>query len=175
MNGIQISLGIATIVMSGVVSGIVTYQLNSRRDARSLKRQKLEQVYESYAGFVEELGGSWLPYMSVMVGKISYNEALDMNIKGAPEKRNLRSLEMLVSIYFPNMQTHLTQLLHIRDKANEILHRHKLEYQHSGPIRSSAHEEMQRVVRELSNLEELFVEAVRKEAAKINRKIPGAE
>jgi flagellar basal body-associated protein FliL len=69
LDRIQIILAVLTIAMSGVVSGIVTFQLNARRDSRELRRQKLEALYESFDGFVTQLGSHWIPYIGVMAIK----------------------------------------------------------------------------------------------------------
>lgn len=162
--------------MSGVVSGIVTFQLNARRDARALRRQKLEALYESFDGFVTQLGCHWIPYIGVMENKIEYNTALDMTInKGNSEEKHLRKLDMLIAIYFPKLQPHLDELTRVRKMANEVMRQHKEGYRVRGPHKSDALSKMQAISKELSSLEEHFRDAVRKEADKLNRKIPGGD
>jgi hypothetical protein len=176
LDRIQIILAILTIAMSGVVSGIVTFQLNARRDARELRRQKLETLYESFDGFVTQLGSHWVPYLGVMANKIEYNESLDLTIKkGNSEVKHLRTLEMLIAIYFPKLQPHLDELHGVREMANEVMHQHKEEYRVKGPHKSEALAKMQSISKELSLIEERFREAVRKEADRLNRKMPGGE
>lgn len=176
MDRTQIILAILTIAMSGVVSGIVTFQLNARRDARELRRQKLEALYESFDGFVTQLGSHWVPYLGVMANKIEYNAALDLTIKKAnSDVKHLRTLEMLIAIYFPKLQPHLNDLHSVRKMANEVMQQHKEEYRVRGPHKSEALAKMQSISGDLSLIEERFREAVRKEADKLNRKIPGGK
>lgn len=175
MDTVQIALGLATIAMSGVTSGFVTFQLNARRDARQHRRQKLEQVYQSFHSFTLDLTKYWIPYLAVMTNSIKYNDALDMTIENTKnEAKPLVELEMLVAIYFPNLQKHIDELLHIRDKANEIISDHKEVYRNNGPHQSSAFAAMENISNELTALENRFRNAIRNEADKINRQLPGA-
>ena len=174
MDRIQIMLALLTITMSGVVSGIVTFQLNARRDTRELRRQKLEALYESFDGFVAQLGSHWLTYMSVMANKIEYNTALDLTIKnGNAEVKHFRTLDMLTAIYFPKLQVHLDELHKVREMANDIMHQHKEEYRVRGPHKTEALTKMKEISKKLSLIEDDFRDAVRNEADKLNRKIPG--
>jgi hypothetical protein len=111
-----------------------------------------------------------------MANKIEYNAALDMTIKdGHSEAKHLRSLEMLIAIYFPKLQPHLDELHAVRESANAVMHQHKEEYRVRGPHKTEALAQMQDLSKELSLIEERFLTAVRKEAANLNKKIPGAE
>lgn len=167
-------LSIATIAMSGVVSGIVAFQLNSRRDSRQLRREKLEAVYESFSGFATQLDSHWTPYPGVMANKIEYDAALAMTIKkGAAEPKHLHTLEMLIAIYFPRLQPHLDELIEIRKTANEIVYEHKEEYKVRGPHESTSLIAMQAVSKKVTVLEVRFRDAIRAEAHRLNKKIPG--
>jgi len=176
MDTTQIILGLLTIALSGVVSGIVTFQLNSRREHRQLKRQKLENLYESFRGFTTQLSSHWIPYISVMMNNISYNTALDMTIKSdLGKEKHLQKLEMLTSIYFPILQTHLNSLIEIRNKANEIMHKHKEIYRNEGPHPSNAANEMALICEQLEKLEIQFTAAIREEAEKLKSKLLGSK
>ncbi|MBA2492279.1 MAG: hypothetical protein H0V34_11470 [Gammaproteobacteria bacterium] len=169
----QIAISILTIAMSGVVSGVVTFRLNAKRDSRQLRRQKLESLFQAFNGYVTQLGSHWIPHMAVMAGKIDYNAALDMTAKGATvEPRHFETLEMLVAIYFPELQGHLDRLLTLRKRANDILEQHKSVCRESGPHDGSRSLSMMRAAStELDKLEEDFRVAIRAEAAKLNREV----
>ena len=173
---IQLILGVVTILLSGVVSGYVTYQLNTRRDARQLRRQKLEAAYEAFHGFARSLSVHWFPYISVMSNKIEYNDALDITIKNQKdESKDLRTLEMLIAIYFPAFQRHLDELLQTRDFAMQIIREHKVRYREIGPHDAQEHlEGMRAAVRLLTSVEEKFRATVRSEGKLLNKRIPGA-
>lgn len=176
MTPIQIILSIATIAMSGLVSGLVAYQLNSRRDSRQLRREKLEAVYGSFSGFVAQLESRWTPYPGVMANKNEYNAALAMTIKkDAAEPEHLHTLEMQIAIYFPRLQPHLDELIEIRKIANEIVREHKEECKVRGPHGSSSLIAMQAVSKKLTVLNERFRDAIRAEAHRLNKKIPGVD
>ena len=176
MTPIQIILGIATIAMSCVVSGIVAYQLNSRRDSRQLRREKLEAVYASFSGFVAELESHWTPYLGVVANKIENNAVLALTIKkDAVQPKHFHTLEMLIAIYFPRLQPHLDELTEIRRTADEIVWEHKEECKVSGPHESTSLTAMQAVLKKLAVLEERFRDAIRAEAHRLNKKIPGVD
>ena len=174
---VQLALGLVTVLLSGVVSGYVTYQLNTRRDARQLRRQKLEAAYEAFNGFTTSLISHWLPYMAVMENSLEYNQALDITIKGdKPKSNDLRTLEMLIAIYFPAFQRHLDELIKTRDLAGQILREHKEMYREVGPHDASEqYTGMTQVVAMLREVESNFRESARHEAKLLNRRIPGAD
>lgn len=175
MDSGQILLGVLTVACSGVVSGLVTFQLNSRRESRHLRRVKLEAVYLSFSGFIRQFGSYLLPYVSVMQNVISYDDANNINNKSSGnDEKHLGNIEMLIAIYFPSLEEHYKELIKIRDDANVIFHNHKREYKRIGPHISPAVKQMEAIGERLDNLEASFLESVRKEAEIINRKIPGA-
>jgi len=98
----QLLVSLLTILASGVVSGIVTFRLNSRRDARRLRRSKLEEFYSAHSAFIRQLSADWLLHMNVMRNQISYVDALDIivNREKAPDPPFERA-ETLVALYFP--------------------------------------------------------------------------
>ncbi|HMS01351.1 MAG TPA: hypothetical protein PKE51_00180 [Gemmatimonadaceae bacterium] len=125
------------------MSGIVTFRLNSSRDARRMRREKLERLFLAHNAFVGQLGVSWFPYMKVMEGVISYNDALDMTIKrDVDREKNLETVEMLVTLYFPELQRSLDELLGIRDEAADLIANHKEQYKRVGPHPTKALEEL---------------------------------
>lgn len=139
----QVALGILTIAASGVVSGVVTFRLNSGRDARRMRREKLERLFLAHTAFVGQLGVSWFPYMKVMDGSISYNDALDMTIKReADRERHLETIEMLVALYFPELSRGLEELTAIRDVAAATISAHKEAYKRVGPHPTKALEKL---------------------------------
>ena len=173
---IQLILGVVTILLGGVVSGYVLYQLNTRRDARQLRRQKLEAAYEAFHGFALSLNVHWYPYMSVMSNKIEYNDALDIENKQQKDaSKDLRTLEMLIAIYFPTFQPHLDELLQTRGIADQIIREHKERYREIGPHDAQKHlEGMRTVVGLLASVEDKFRATVRSEGKLLNKRIPGA-
>ena len=175
MDTTQTILGLLTIALSGAVSGIVTFQLNTRRDQQQLKRQKLEALYESFYRYTNQLTAHWLPYISAMSNRISYNDAIDIRIRSETgNENNLQKVEMLTAIYFPNLQKYIDSLINIRDNASNTIQEHKEIYRDKGPHYSPASKKMNSICEELSKLESIFTIAIREEAEKLNKKIPGS-
>jgi hypothetical protein len=146
VDQIQITLSLLTVAASGVVSGVVTFRLNAGRDARRMRREKLERLFLAHAGFVRQLETSWIPYFGVMSGQIDYNQALDMTIgQNANEEKHFESVEMLVSLYFPELEPALRRLVEIRDASAGIIATHKREYKRIGPHPTGAYQELRRL------------------------------
>jgi len=140
---VQVTLSLLTILASGIVSAVVTFKLNAQRDARRMRREKLERLFLAHTGFLRQLDMHWYPLFAVMAGDIPYNDALDILIKqSADEEKHFENLEMLVSLYFPELGTGLHQLKEIRDRANDIIGAHKRKYVQVGPHLTPARQEL---------------------------------
>jgi hypothetical protein len=134
MSTIQILLSLATIVMSGVMSAIVTFRLNARRGEKEFRRQKLEQFYMAASGYCNRLGCNFFAYLPVMEQAITFNDALDIvNKAGKDEERRFEHANMLIAIYFPHFQAAFDEVLRCRDTLNGILGDFKRSYKNGNP------------------------------------------
>jgi hypothetical protein len=168
VDKVQLVLGLLTIAASGVVSGVVTFRLNAGRDARRMRREKLERLFLAHTGFLRQLDMHWYPFLEVMAGNIPYNDALDMTIKqSANEEKHFENLEMLVSLYFPELGPGLRQLTEIRNRAAHVISSHKREYQQVGPHPTPAHQEL----REAAERLEAHCRSFRAEIVKVAQKL----
>jgi hypothetical protein len=173
LNFSSIVLGIATIATSGVVSVIVTYRLNGRREERQFRRQRLEHLFKAYIGFCRNLEVQWTPYAQVMLGKLNYNQALDMTIAGGKDQeRNLEEAEMLVAIYWPQLQAHLDALLKVRNSLAEIAAVHKESYRSGNVVDPEAHSKMLEAFSRLDGVRWDFRSAAHAEAMALSRAMP---
>lgn len=103
------------------------HERNTNRDA--LQREKLEELYVLAVKYIKLLGSHYLPYLRVMEGDLDYNQALDLTIEsGNKERPDFDRLQMLIDVYFKKLREPFKQLLHARDKTNEIIAIHKAEY-----------------------------------------------
>ena len=94
-----------------------------------LYREQLEELYLLLEEWLSSLLTYYLPYMSVMKGELSYNDALDQTIDlGNSRKVNYKRLEMLIDIYFSEVKQEFALLLEKRSKAGDIMAAHKMEY-----------------------------------------------
>jgi hypothetical protein len=119
---VQIVLGLLTIVGSGVVSGMVTHRLNARKDQQEFMRTKLEALFNAVRGFGKAYSASMMVWISVMDGKIPYDKGQDMYIeamKGKPD--DFGAIEMIVNIYFPELNFPFQSLVAKRDRVNSVL------------------------------------------------------
>jgi hypothetical protein len=168
MTAWQIIVGVLTIVMSGVVAAVVTFRLNARREDRQFRRERLEQLFRAFSGFCRVLEVGWSPYINVMAGKIDYNQALDMTIaSGEDDERNLENVEMLVAIYWPELQSHVNALKTVRDDASSLLGEHKARYKAGHTRDKESFDAIGQVIRRLDHVRSCFGEVVRAEAAKL--------
>jgi len=77
----------------------------------------------------------WLTLHSVMIGKLDYNQALDQMIEGGKEagrearREGFDKVEMVISLYFPELKTSFEALDESRERANKICTVHKEAYQ----------------------------------------------
>ncbi len=168
MTAWQVILGLLTIVTSGVVAAAVTFKLNARREDRQFRRERLERLFQAFVGFCRQLGVDWVPYLSVMTGKIDYNQALDITIaSGKDDELNLENVEMLVAIYWPELQSHVDALKKVRDDGSSVLREHKARYKAGHTQDRESFDAIEQVIRCLDDVRSRFGKAVRAEAAKL--------
>jgi hypothetical protein len=127
---IQLVISILTIVGSGVASTIVTHALTKSRSDQEFKRKKLEELYLGVHKFCNLLSAQNIVWPKVMSGDISYNEALDIYIKGLQnEDNNFDKIEVILALYFPSLQTKFDNILLLRNKLNAIRQELKIAYE----------------------------------------------
>lgn len=99
-----------------------------------LLRDRLEELYLSMHKYLNALFSHFLVYSQVMKGELTYNQALDVTIKSG-DKGDFEParITMIIDMYFPELQESFQELEEIREKLNDILHGHKLEYKAHGP------------------------------------------
>ena len=119
---------ILTVLMSGVISGIVTFVLNARRSERDFRREKLETLFTVADKYCKVLATTFLDYYRIFKGELNLKEVLELHIKRSEGKEsNHEKVEMLISIYFPNIYSAYQDLMAARKTVVEIT----LDYQRS--------------------------------------------
>lgn len=116
MPTLQLIVSLLTIIGSGVVSAVVTYRLNARKAEREFLRAKLETLYLAIDNFTEMLSLSYLTWLPVLAGRVTAEQALEINRKSAEAfpARIHKTAEMLVSIYFPQLDPYLSAVMESR-------------------------------------------------------------
>jgi hypothetical protein len=132
MDYTPILISIATIALSGVVSAFVTYRLNLQREQDIFMRQKAEELYRSFDRYSHDLGMYFFHYFPLLNGLIDYNQHLDEEIKRGSQindtKDALSEVEMLMVIYFPELDAYLKKYFAVRTELHNFLGRHKQAY-----------------------------------------------
>ena len=106
-------------------------QLEHERKKRNeeLLRDRLEELYVLSNKFLDRLVSRYVPYRAVMMGQISYDQALDMALEhGSKRDFEPHRVTMLIDLYFPSIKPDFQEILTIRDKLNNIVECHKEQY-----------------------------------------------
>jgi len=113
---IQISLGVFTVLASGVFSAIVTYNLNKRRQDLEFRRTKLELCFDSAHRFINNLTTSNIPYVDALTNKYTWDEATDMimNSQSENDRDHWLNIEKIINIYFPDLTPQLDRLIELK-------------------------------------------------------------
>ena len=158
----QFIISVLTIAMSGVIATAVTYFLNTRRDERRFRRQRLEETFVAFRAFCNLLGVLWVGLTNVMTGKLDYNQALDLEIaRGKDEAGSFAKLEMLITLYYPEFTKLFDRLLDLRSRGNEVLGTHKRRYLAGHVVDKESLDALCTVIKSLEDLEKEFAIAAR--------------
>ena len=127
---VAIAVSLATVLASGVSSAVITYRLNRNKEHTFFMRKKAVELYLTTDEFGRELSGHMITLLSVVDGRITYNEALDLQDANPPQKAHggAETMEMLVRIYFPEIEPQLEELFAARDEFAKIRSVHKAAY-----------------------------------------------
>ena len=107
------------------------FQLEQASSQRKelLLRERGEELYELADKWLLRMSCYYLELHSVMQGKITYNEALDMQIEAGKIKVfNFGRIEMLIDVYFPETRNDYDKLIKMREDLNDIVAIHKQAY-----------------------------------------------
>jgi hypothetical protein len=126
---VQLTVSIATILCSGVISAIVTHKLSTSHAEREFRRKKLEELYFAVHTYCTKLFSANIMWPQVMRGEITYDEGNDLIIKNHDRQDKSHDIaQMLVNIYFPELRPHLQAILKRRDQINRIHSEFKKSY-----------------------------------------------
>jgi hypothetical protein len=170
---VSAQLILSLLLTSGVVSALVAHQLANSREEREFRRKKIEELYLAVHGFCMTFISHHLVWPRVMLGDMTYNEALDIQLKKSADldTRNYETATMLINIYFPGLRERLAAILKSRDATNAIHGQFRKSYVELGPDSS------QRIfvnpfndaIKKFEAEHELFNKALFKEAESVNR------
>ena len=91
------------------------------------RRERGEELFALAEQYFDVLVGHYLPYLRVMAGELTYNQALDLTI-AQKTRPNVHRVELLIGVEFPELEPAFACVLAARDRGNEILTAHKAAY-----------------------------------------------
>lgn len=93
-------------------------------------RERGEELYVLVQQWLNNLAGYYLRRCSVMQGKLTYNQCLDLEIADGKENPlNFSRVELLINVYFPSTRAAYARTAHGRDMLNEVATEHKRAYE----------------------------------------------
>jgi hypothetical protein len=127
---ISLVVPLATVLASGVVSGVVTHRLNRNKEQTYFMRKKAEDLYLAADEFGRQMAIHMTGFLPLIDGRIDYNQMLDNQIRNPPKKDHggAETMEMLTRIYFPEIEPQLTELFTARTEFNKVTSAHKDAY-----------------------------------------------
>lgn len=120
---IQILTALFTILGSGVLAALVNHLFINDRENRAAKRKCAEGLFLAVDGFSKVYSTYTFNIHCVMCGRITYDQAHDIIIKSGnseKDKSHFTNIEMMVALYFPELDKELRGLLDLRSKINDI-------------------------------------------------------
>ena len=120
------------LALAGVIVGsTITHFFNIRRERETrrasslaaqinLKRDRLEELYETLALWDVQMASYSITWMMCMQGKLSYNDALDISTKNVRGDVNFHRIEMLIDVYSPDDRKFYDEIIEKRTSANLI-------------------------------------------------------
>ena len=99
----------------------IQHEYESKQRSIELLRTRGEELYELMDKWLKMFAGYYLRRTSVMKGKLSYNDCLDLDIKDGKETTvNFGRISMLIDVYFPSARDAYDEINALREKINKI-------------------------------------------------------
>ena len=103
-----------------------------RQTKDSDRRNKGEELYVLIQYWMNGLTANYMNFNSVMQGKLTYDQALDLGIEAGnklAEKFNPARMELLLDAYFPSCRSSYDEMLALRDELNKVHTQFKWSYE----------------------------------------------
>ncbi|MCP4267517.1 MAG: hypothetical protein GY777_18460 [Candidatus Brocadiaceae bacterium] len=85
-------------------------------------RKRLEELYELFAKWESDVGNLYLTFLPVVSGNMSEKDAWDISTKNQlSDKGSWQRLNMIVNMYFPELNEHLEPVLIARTVASRFI------------------------------------------------------
>lgn len=106
-------------------------------EKREILRARLEELYSLVSQWANDMVTHHMTYQRVMVGELTYNQALDLTI-ASKQNGDANRLFTLGELYFPSTRQALEKMKELRDEASRIQNSFKSEYKR-GNLMSQQH------------------------------------
>lgn len=139
----QIIIALTSGFIGGAAAIIGVYFTNRSNEARlkkqleyeehrrkaDLLRERGEELYLLTDKWMHAMAGYQLRRYSVILGKLTYNQCNDLEIKAGQDKSyNFGRIEMLIDVYFPLARKEYDEVISSRNALNEVLAEHRGAY-----------------------------------------------
>ena len=94
----DIAVIFASVLSSGVLATVISISLTEAKEQRLLRRSKIEEIYLNGSAWLKSANATFLPYLRVCEGGLTYNQALDLEIKGADKATGEQRLKLNMNI-----------------------------------------------------------------------------
>ena len=117
MGGTVALLGVYFTNRSNETRLHVQLEREERQRKADLLRDRGEELYELIDKWLNYLAGYYFRRVSVMQGKLTYNQCLDMDIKNSKDNSyNFGRIEMIIDVYFPSIRNTYDEVITDRDE-----------------------------------------------------------
>jgi hypothetical protein len=162
----QIVVPLLTIAFSGLVSAYIAHRLAATRGDREFRLKRLEELFLASDKFFMHYVVQIMPYMPVMQGRLPFAKAKELIDKHSDKQgsEQLRTMEMLVKIYFPRLRDAYDKLVHHRDFIGTRFLSPFLTRVHKGDTCPDLFEGFSTAIQEIRKANEELAEAIWQEA-----------
>ena len=153
--GVAVITGFFTVLSAYLANRASTRQLSlklrhdSERDRLEARRERLEKLYSLLTAWSKQAASYYLPFLSVMKGDLTYNQALDLTI----DRKNAIDVDRLFTLaelYFDSGHARLDEIRQILKKLNSVNEEFKRLYKTG---QTSSKEHLRQMSTELTSLD----------------------
>ena len=111
----------------------IEFELNKAEKKLYYLQERQEELFIKSKLFLNGLVSYYFPYYHVMKGEMEPNTALEIGIKNK-NADDYNRVDMLIKMYFPEVNNPFSEILKIRDLLNRIISEVKKDYDRGGYI-----------------------------------------
>ena len=108
----------------------IEFELKQKEAKIALLQEKQEELYIKSKLYLDSLFFYYIPYIQVMLDKMNLEQAfkeINRQIEENTTKIDIKRINMLIGIYYPEVKQKFNEILMIREKLNEVVSKFKKE------------------------------------------------